>query len=311
MKLAALVFLIGLATPVVVAATDLGLVTGAAEGTSYQFGLDLKRLVKPAGIELAVHSSRGSVDNLAALSERRNVQLAIVQADVLEFIAGGEASPVLAPIARRLRVVFPLYDEVVYVVARGGIADFEGLAGKRVAIGAEGSGTYVTARRLFKLADVKPRELVTIDAAQALSPLKTGQIDAMVYVAPSPLRLLAEQIRPEDGLTLLPVTSKSVLEWYNAVELPARGYAWQTAPVATVTVKAVLVALEAEGARCEAIGRFAQAVAAGLPWLRKHGHPRWQRVDLGQPIEGWAQSECVRPVQDGTGSVQASPPHPR
>jgi TRAP-type uncharacterized transport system substrate-binding protein len=277
MRRAALVLLALLAASPVAAATQLGLVTGPAHGTSHQLGLDLIRLVKPAGIELRVYPSRGSVDNLAALGDGATAQLGIVQSDVLDFIGAGGASPIVAGIARQLRV-----------------AAFEQLSGKRIAIGAEGSGTYVTARRLLKLADVQPREVVTLDAEQALGRLKKGQLDAIIYVAPSPLSFLKETVGATDGLALVPITSKSVREWYAGAELPARTYAWQPAPVATVAVRAVLVAVDSEGPRCEAIGRFAQTVAAGLPWLRAHGHARWQDVDIGRRVEGWPQSECAR-----------------
>jgi len=295
MRRAALVLLLVLlgAGPVA-AATELGLVTGPEHGTSHQVGLDLVPLVKSAGIQLRVYPSRGSIDNLAALTDGSSAQLGIVQSDVLDFIAAGGASPVLAGIAKRLRVVFPLYAEVVHVVARRDVTAFEQLSGKRIAIGAEGSGTYVTARRLLKLADVQPREVVTLDAEQALRRVKDGQLDAMIYVAPSPLSLLKETIGATNEVALVPITSKSVLEWYAAAELPARTYAWQPAPVATVAVRAVLVAIDTEGPRCEAIGRFAHAVAAGLPWLRAHGHARWQDVDIGGGVEGWPPSECAR-----------------
>ena len=36
-------------------AADLGLITGGERGTYYQFGLNLQTLVKPHGIDLAVH----------------------------------------------------------------------------------------------------------------------------------------------------------------------------------------------------------------------------------------------------------------
>jgi len=294
MKIIALTLLLSIGTPGLTAATDLGLITGAKNGTYYQFGLDLKRLVKSSGINLIVYPSKGSVDNLAALSGRPGVHMGIVQSDVLDLIAGADARPLLAGIAKRLRVVFPLYDEEVHIVARREIGDFEQLAGKRVAIGPEGSGTYLTARRLFKLSDVRPREFVTIEADQALAQLKAGQIDAMVYVAASPLKQLTDNLTEADGVALVPMASKSVLEWYDAVELPANIYAWQTTPVATVAVKAVLVSFEFEGRLCESVGRFAQQVAAGRDWLTKHGHPKWERVDLGYQLKGWSRSECVR-----------------
>ena len=74
--------------------------------------------------------------------------------------------------------------------ASKGIRDFDDLAGKRVAIGRDGSGTYLTARLLFKLSEVAPSEMVPIDTGEALAELKAGRIDAMFYVAGYPVKLL-------------------------------------------------------------------------------------------------------------------------
>jgi uncharacterized protein len=292
-------------------AAELGLITGSENGTYYQFGVDLKRLVKPAGIDVTVYPSKGSIDNISALYARPGVQMAIVQSDVLDFIAGVESNALLARIAKSIRVIFPLYDEEVHVIARNEIGALEQLAGRRVAVGPAGSGTYVTARWLFKLADVRPSEMVTIDAAQALTRLKAGELDAMVYVAAAPLKLLRNELTETDGVRLVPVTHKSVLESYDAVGLPANTYPWQPTPVATVAVKALLVTVDSEGRACETIGRFAQQVAGGLEALTKRGHPNWQRVDLGYHRKDWTPSDCARKYLDATGSAQASPSHPR
>lgn len=307
MKLAALIVLLALATPSAAAAPALGLVTGMANGTYHQFGLDLKRLAKADGIDVNVYPSRGSIDNLGALYGRPGVHMGIVQSDVLDFIAGVESNPVLALIAKRLRVVFPLYTEDVHLVARRDIGAFEQLEGKRVAIGPEGSGPHLTARLMFKLADVHPAELLALDHTQAVARLKAGDIDAMVYVAASPVNML-RGFTPADGVALVPIVSKSILEAYDAVELAANTYPWQPSPVTTVAVKAVLVSFELEGAACERLGQFAQHVVAGMDRLARDGHPAWRRVDLGYELKGWARSECVRQPIDSTGTVQASPP---
>jgi TRAP transporter TAXI family solute receptor len=310
-KLAALIVLVALVTPAAAAAPALGLVTGIENGTYHAFGLDLKRLVKADGIAVNVYPSRGSVDNLAALHGRPGVHMGIVQSDVLDFIAGEDGNPLLAQIAKRLRVVFPLYTEEVHIVARRDIAVFEQLEGKRVAIGLEGSGAHLTARLMFKLADLHPAELVTMDPAQAVARLKAGDIDAMVYVAASPVNLLKERFTAADGVALVPIVSKSILEAYDAVELAANSYPWQDRPVMTVAVKAVLVSFELEGAACERLGQFAQHVVEGMDRLARHGHPTWRRVDLAYELKGWTRSECVRKYIDSTGTVQASPSHGR
>ena len=44
------------------AAEDMGLITGGDKGTYYQFGLDLQKLTKPTGVNLTVHTSKGSIE---------------------------------------------------------------------------------------------------------------------------------------------------------------------------------------------------------------------------------------------------------
>lgn len=307
MKTLAVVLLLCFGTAGIAGATDLGLITGSENGTYYRFGLDLKRLVKSSGINLTVHPSKGAIDNLAAVYGRPGIHMGIVQSDLLDFIAGVESNALLIRIVKNIRLVVPLYTEEVHVLARREIGDFENLAGKRVAVGPEGSGTYLTARLLFKLSDVVPRELVVADAAQALAQLRAGQIDAMFYVAASPLKLLGDGLTAADGVTLVPITNKSILESYDPAEIPANVYEWQTTPVRTVAVKAVLVSFDFHGRECDSIGRFAQQLVTGMDWLTKNGDPRWRRVDLGYRLKGWPQYDCARKYLDAAGSAQASP----
>src|SRR5262245_47442034 len=76
-------------------AADLGLITGSERGTYYQFGLNLQTLVKAHGIDLTVHPSRGSVENIYAVYQKPGVQMGIVQADVLAFVSRIQTDPVL------------------------------------------------------------------------------------------------------------------------------------------------------------------------------------------------------------------------
>ena len=299
----------------VAAGTDLGLITGAEGGTYYQFGQDLKRLLKPNGINVTVHPSKGAVDNVYAVSQRPDVQLAIVQSDVLTFVAEQQSNPTIARIAQGIRMVFPLYDEEVHVLARRELGALEALTGKRVAIGREGSGTYLTARVLFKLAGLAPGEMVAIDGGEALGELKAGRIDAMVSVIAQPVGRFRTDVKAEDGLALIPIASRAVLDRYTAADIPAGTYGWQTAPVSTVAVKAVLVAYDVRRRDCESIGRLAQRVVAGMDWLVKNGHPQWKRVNLEQPVRGWEQYDCVRkyvsqPTDGGSPAASAGERNP-
>jgi TRAP transporter TAXI family solute receptor len=296
-------------------AADLGLITGGERGTYYQFGLNLQTLVKPQGIDLTVHTSKGSVENVYAVYQRPGVQMGIVQADVLAFVSRIQTDPVLKRIATKTKMVFPLYNEEIHLVGRSDIRDFDDLADKRVAIGREGSGTYLTSRLLFKTSEVAPKEMVPIDTDEALAELKAGRIDAMFYVAGFPVKLLTEKIAPGEGLAIIPITNKSIAEFYPSVEIPAGTYRWQETPVRTVAVKAVLVSFDFRQRDCDLIGRFAQTVSNNMDWLTKNGHPKWKAVDLDFPLKGWEQYDCVaRYVKKGgrpaASSAKSASPNP-
>jgi uncharacterized protein len=277
-----------------VLAQDIGVITGGEKGTYYQFGLDLQKLAKQSGINVAVYPSKGSVENLYAVYQRPGVQMGIVQSDVLAFVARVQNDVTLQRVAKKTRMVFPLYNEEVHVVGRKGITDFDDLAGRRVAIGRDGSGTYLTARILFKLADVTPKEMVPIDTTEALAELKAGRIDAMFYVAGYPVKLLKDDVSAADGLVLVPMTNKSALEFYPSAEIPANTYPFQPEMVSTAAVKSVLVSFDFRRKDCETIGRLAQVVSSKMDWLVKNGHAKWKVVDLDYPLRGWEQYDCVR-----------------
>jgi len=289
------------------AAEDMGLITGGDKGTYYQFGLDLQKLVKPQGINLTVHPSKGSVENIFAVYQRPGVQMGIVQSDVLAFVARLQSDPVLTRIAKKTKMVFPLYNEEIHLVARKGITDFDDLAGRKVAVGREGSGTYLTSRLLFKLSEVVPAEMVYIDTSEALGELKAGRVDAMFYVAGYPVKLLKDDITDKDQLVLVPITNKSILEFYPQAEVPAGVYPWQSTAVVTAAVKAVLVSFDFRRKDCDNVGRFGQILSTHLDGLQKGGHPKWKVVDLNYPLRGWEQYDCVRKYLGKAAPAAAAP----
>jgi TRAP transporter TAXI family solute receptor len=283
-----------LMTVSVVSAQDMGIITGKPKGTYYQFGLNLAQLVKSRGIKLNVYESAGSVQNVFAVYKAPGTQLGIVQSDVLAFVAKVQTDPVLKRIAHKIKLVFPLYNEEVHLLAHREIKDFDDLADRVVAIGEEGSGTYLTARLLFEVSDVKPREMVPIGTDEALAQLKQGKIDAMFYVAGVPVKLFAEDVTAADGLALVTITNKSIVEFYPGAQIPAKTYAWQDQEVNTIAVKAVLIAYDFRGPTCDRVGHFARILYDNLEWLRANGHPKWKSVDLNVAVKGWDQYDCVK-----------------
>ena len=111
---------------------------------------------------------------------------------------------------------------------------------------------------LFEVSDVKPREMLPIGPDEALAQLKQGKIDAMFYVAGFPVKLFTEDVTAADGLALIPITNKSILEFYPSVQIPANTYGWQSQPINTVAVKAVLISYDFRAENCENVGKVCQ-----------------------------------------------------
>jgi len=101
-------------------------------------------------------------------------------------------------------------------------------------------------------------------------------------------------VTAKDGLALIPITNKSIVEFYPSASIPAGTYAWQPAATATVAAKAVLVSFDFRRKDCDLVGKMAQTVSTKLDWLQKNGHPKWKAVDLNYPLRGWEQYDCVR-----------------
>ena len=289
-------------------AEDLGIITGGAKGTYFQFGLNLMDLGKKYGYNIHVYNSRGSVENVYAVYKRPRTQMGIVQSDVLAFVLKVKSSQVLQRIARKTKMIFPLYNEEVHLLGKNEVASFDDLENRRVAVGKEGSGTYLTAKLLFEVSGVKPAKTLAVGTDQALAMLKAGTIDAMFYVAGFPVALFSEQVTAQDGLHIVPIRNKSITEFYPGARIPAGTYPWQTQDVSTVAVKAVLVTFDFRRNNCEYVGEFANIVYENLDWLRQNGHPKWKSVDLDYPLKGWDQYDCVKKYRRNRDFEESSKP---
>jgi TRAP transporter TAXI family solute receptor len=282
----------------------LGIITGDVGSTAHQVGTDLKNLVKRSNIQLAVFNSSGSVENIYAVYQRPGHHMGLVQSDVLAFVAKVKSDPRLKLIADKIKWVWPLYNQEVHILGQGTNRRFSDLHGKRVAIGHEESGTYLTSRLIFEISGILPRQMVAIGHGQAVAALKSGRIDAMVTVDGFPVERLAQDVSSADGLHLIPITDEHILKFYPASRIPAGTYPWQTAAVDTVSVRAILVAYDFRNHHCNAIGHVARLMMDHLDWLRFNGHPKWKTVDLDETVKGWEQYQCVVDYTPGATAVK-------
>ena len=229
---------------------EKNIMTGGPQGTYIQIGRDVASLAKSCGHTLNVQQSAGSLENFVGVRNRRNTQFGIVQSDVLEYLKTFEANdPEVQDAVRGVRIMFPLYNEEIHVLARKDISSMAGLAGKTVAVGVKDSGTFLTSSLILDILQVKTGERVPLNPDAALPKLLAGDIDAFFYVAGAPAALFTNT--PIDGAKfhLLPITEAPLLATYTPSRIDAGMNSFQKEPMDVIAVQAVMMTYDYDAKR--------------------------------------------------------------
>ena len=142
-------------------AAALNFGTGGDTGTYYGFGSVLANYVSTnSDCKVTALTSGGSQANVEDLTNG-NVQIAFVQSDVMNYAYNGQRlfeSPVTG-----FSVVAQLYQEQVQIVTTNpDIKTVADLAGKKVSIGAAGSGVYFNAIDVLNAYDLKESDISAV-----------------------------------------------------------------------------------------------------------------------------------------------------
>ena len=214
--------------------------TGEKQGVYYEYGQALAALIRGEmpDVEVNVLTTAASQENMQLVTDRQ-ADVGFTQADV----AADWASRVsLVALAR-------LYDDHMHVVvpAQAPVKFLADLRGRRVSMGATGSGTEVTANRLLTVAglnpftDVLPLRLGLDESATAL---RKGAIEAFFFSGGLPVATITALAR-DIPIRLLDLRSyvapmrRQFGEQYAERVVPRSTYG--TSPVATVGIANYLV----------------------------------------------------------------------
>lgn len=174
---------------------SLTISAGAEGGAYYRFAQSYKDILARDGIQLEVRSSAGALENLARLKDdQSNVSVAFVQSG----IANEKEYPDLVSLGR-------MFHEPLWVVHRIAKAQrLVDLRGKRIAVGAEGSGTRLLALELLKANGITADNatLLPLNSRDSAAQLLAGQIDAAMLVA-SPQAEVIQKLAGTTGLQLM------------------------------------------------------------------------------------------------------------
>ncbi|MGA8203213.1 MAG: TAXI family TRAP transporter solute-binding subunit [Woeseiaceae bacterium] len=150
--------------------------TGAAGGAYQKFGERIAAYLGAEGIDVELRETAGAVDNLALLGKGDEVDLAFVQGGLAEH-ADTDGVDTLGSL-----YLEPLW---LFVDATGDIEDLTDLAGKRVAVGSEGSGTRVVVTRLLETSGIDPGDATLLDLApeELAEAFGAGRVDAAFLIS--------------------------------------------------------------------------------------------------------------------------------
>ncbi|RLG88813.1 MAG: C4-dicarboxylate ABC transporter substrate-binding protein [Thermoprotei archaeon] len=267
--------------------------TGGTGGTYYPLGTKLAELITKYSngkIEATAVTSGASVANAKAL-DAGDAQVVFIQNDIAYYAHEGlymfEGNKI-----EEIRGIATLYPEIIQIVVRAdsGIKTLADLAGKKVVVGAQGSGTAVNAEQILKAAGLWDKITpVYADFKTGAQQLKLGQVDAVFYTAGIPTSAIVELSAttpvnlvevPEDILKKL---HDQGYAFYVKVTVPKDTYNGMTKDVTTVAVKAML-AVRADLPE-DAVYTITKILFEHLDEL-KQAHKRAEAIKLEKALDG-------------------------
>lgn len=172
--------------------------TGQPGGAYFAFGQEYRRLLASAGIDVELVQTPGSVAN-ARLLKAGELDVAFVQGGALGPTDGNEGLSALCSLFRE-----PLW---LFYRAPRPIQYLTELAGQRIAVGQEASGTRAVAMRFIAdnglgADNSPPTFLLNIGGQEAADALKNGEIDVAIFIASIEAPLL-HSLLSDPGIRLM------------------------------------------------------------------------------------------------------------
>jgi TRAP transporter TAXI family solute receptor len=198
-------------------------------------------------MNVTAQATGASVENVR-LMNKDEVELALVQSDTIDFAFN--AKEAFKEKLTKMAGIAVLYPEVIHVVVRGDldINSFAGLKGKKIGVGAPGSGTEANFRQLMEVFGLGKGDVNTqyLSFAESADQFKDGRIDAFMVTGGVPTSAIMD-VATQRSIKILPIEDAKIsaltgkYPFLSVATIPANAYRGVTAPVKTVAVNAVLI----------------------------------------------------------------------
>jgi len=226
---------------------------------------------------------KSASQNVIELSFARGIDAGIIQSDILDAL---KHKPPYPGVETRLQYVATLYDKPVHLFAASDINSIEELRGKKVNFGPQGSDNFLTATKIFDNLGIAV-EATSFAHTTALEKVRSGEIAALLYVAPKPADLFNLDANNEKlhFIAIPPIDGG-----YTATTLePQDYYQLLEQPVKTVAVGEILMVYNWP----QTSDRYKKVTAFVRRLLNEHVHPgnppAWPEVNLTAALDGWTR----------------------
>lgn len=226
----------------------MSILTGGTGGTYFPLGGSFAKIVSDAtGVSTNAETTGASAENMQSIKDNKG-EIAFTQTDIASYATEGKLMFDGNKIDN-IKAIGTLYPETIQIVttAKSGIKSVEDLKGKKVSIGAPGSGTAANAEQILEVYGLSLDDIEKQDLSfdESVNGIKDGNIDAAFVTAGTPTAAVEELSATED-VVIVPIEADKADELiekypYYAKEAVPSGTYKLDSEVPTVAVLAMLV----------------------------------------------------------------------
>jgi TRAP transporter TAXI family solute receptor len=227
---------------------EVTILTGGEQGVYFPIGGAMAQIITQHvdGVKATGVTSGASVVNSNDLNDGK-AELALVQNDIAFYAHAG--SHMFNQVTNNFLGIATLYPEVVQIVtaADSGIETVQDLVGKRVAVGAQGSGTEANARQILEVYGIQYNQLNVefMNFGDAASGIQDRNIDAAFITSGTPTGAI-EALKANRNVRIVTISPEKIDElttkypYYTRFDLSKDVYGTDS-DATTVAVQAMLI----------------------------------------------------------------------
>lgn len=226
----------------------MSILTGGTGGTYFPLGGAFANIVSDAtGIDTNAETTGASAENMQSIKDDKG-EIAFTQTDIASYATEGKLM-FEGNAIDNIKAIGTLYPETIQIVTteKTGIKTVEDLKGKKVSIGAPGSGTAANAEQILEVYGMSLDDIQKQDLSfdESVNGIKDGNIDAAFVTAGHPTAAV-EELSATDKVVIVPVDADKAdkliekYPYYTKEEIGSGTYKISAA-VPTVAVQAMLV----------------------------------------------------------------------